>query len=222
MAGGQWSPGESHPGTSLHESWGTYDKAMPALMGGCPGSYTHTHSSLHSCLHLLQHAIWLPHLSSSETVTWRNALVRAGHRVSKGMKSLPPHPSSGPLLFLHLFVSMTASGNEMSTSEHWQGRSTGVERQRLQTEGWSDLTDSRCGCFLRLYSYHSFLQPGEGRCLRDASTLPSSVYRTCQKPTSLHTSDHTSFVLSAWLVGTALEPWSLCHSLLSFFILPDE
>jgi len=127
MAGGQWSPGESHPGTSLHGYWGTYDKAMAALMGGCPGpTPTPAYTAAFICL---QHSICLPHLSSSEPVTWHNALVRAGHRVSKGITSLPPHPSSGPLLFLHLFVSMTASGNEMSTSEHWQGWSTGVEAE---------------------------------------------------------------------------------------------
>lgn len=87
MAGGQRSPDESHPGASLHESWGAYDKAPATLMAGCPGAYTPhlMHLSLSSSSFHLPAPTWF-----FTAVTWHNELERVGHRVSKGMTSLPP------------------------------------------------------------------------------------------------------------------------------------
>lgn len=86
MAGGQQSPDKSHPGAGRHESWGAYDRATAALMAGCPGAHTPQlmQLPLSSSLHLPAPTLFL------RADTWHNELVRAGHRVNKGMTSLPP------------------------------------------------------------------------------------------------------------------------------------
>lgn len=66
---------------------------------------------------------------------------------------------------------------------------------------------------------YSLLQPGEGRCLREAVMLSSSTYRNVRSPPLLTASGH--------MMVSDLTTWpstlvSLCHSMPPFFTATDE
>lgn len=66
---------------------------------------------------------------------------------------------------------------------------------------------------------YSLLQPGKGRCLREAAMLAHSAYRNVRSPPLLTASGHMMVSdLTTWL--STLE--SLCCSMPPFFTAPDE